>query len=180
MAHILGGVLGLAGTALLLLPRDGHSNTAPHRTLGLLAALGCALTWSTYSVANKHFRNVPTEAMVIVCGIVAIMGFLTHRLIGEPTIAPQDSQWVATVALGVGPVGLAFFAWDHGTKQGNVSLLGTLSYGAPVLSTLLLVTLGRAPASLALLAACALVTAGAWVAARGAATIKISTDVRRS
>lgn len=71
MAPILGGVLGLTGTGLLLLARDGHSIPAPHRTLGLLAALGCALTWSTYSVANKHFRNVPTEAMVIVCGIVA-------------------------------------------------------------------------------------------------------------
>jgi drug/metabolite transporter (DMT)-like permease len=118
--------------------------------------------------------------MVISCGIVAIMGLLAHRLIGEPTIAPQDSQWAATVALGVGPVGLAFFAWDHGTKQGNVSLLGTLSYGAPVLSTLLLVTLGRAPASFELLAACALVTAGGWVAARGAPTSKIPGYVRRS
>lgn len=82
--------------------------------------------------------------------------------------------------LGVGPVGLAFFAWDHGTKQGNVSLLGTLPYGAPILSTLLLVTLGRAPASLELLAACALVTAGAWVATREASTSKIYSYVRRS
>jgi len=180
MAHIAGGVLGLTGTALILLAHDGHSIPAPHRTLGLLAALGCALTWSTYSVANRHFRNVPTEAMVIVCGIVATMGLLAHRLIGEPTIAPQESQWAATVALGVGPVGLAFFAWDHGTKQGNVSLLGTLSYGAPVLSTLLLVTLGRAPASLGLLAACTLVVAGAWVATRGAPTSKFSGYAKRS
>jgi drug/metabolite transporter (DMT)-like permease len=172
--HILGGVLGLTGAALLLLAGDGHRIPAPHRTLGLLAALGCALTWSTYSVANKQFRNVPTEAMVLVCGIVATMGLFAHCLVGEPTIAPQGSQWTATLALGVGPVGLAFFAWDHGTKQGNVSLLGTLSYGAPVLSTLLLVILGRAPASPELVAACALVTAGALVATRGASISKIS------
>jgi drug/metabolite transporter (DMT)-like permease len=180
LPHILGGVFGLTGTALLLVAGDEHGIPTPHRTLGLLAALGCALTWSTYSVANKHFRNVPTEAMVIVCGIVATMGLIAHRLIGEPTIVPQDSQWTATVALGLGPVGLAFFAWDHGTKRGNVGLLGTLSYGAPVLSTLLLVTLGRAHASIELLTACALVTAGAWVATSGASTSTLSRYVRRS
>jgi drug/metabolite transporter (DMT)-like permease len=174
LAHILGGVLGLTGTALLLFADEGHRISWPHRTVGLLAALGCALTWSTYSVANKRFREVPTQAMVIVCGIVAIMGLLAHRLIGEPTVAPQAPQWLAAVALGIGPMGLAFFAWDYGTKQGNTSLLGTLSYGAPVLSTLLLVLLGRAPASPELLVACALVTAGAWVATRGASLSRIS------
>lgn len=40
MAHILGALLGLSGTALLLLAGAGHSIPAPHRTLGLLAALG--------------------------------------------------------------------------------------------------------------------------------------------
>jgi drug/metabolite transporter (DMT)-like permease len=110
--------------------------------------------------------------MAIVCGIVATMGLAAHWLVGEHTIAPHSSQWVAIVALGIGPVGLAFFAWDHGTKQGNVSLLGTLSYAAPVLSTLLLVTFGRTSVSIGLLAACALVPAGAWVATR-ATTSKI-------
>ena len=142
--------------------------------LGLLAALGCALTWSSYSVLNKGFRNVPSEAMVIVCGVVAIMGLAAHWLIGEHTISPHSSQWVAIVALGIGPVGLAFFAWDRGTKQGNVSLLGTLSYAAPVLSTLLLVTFGRTSGSIGLLAACVLVPAGAWVATR--ATTSTSTQ----
>jgi drug/metabolite transporter (DMT)-like permease len=179
-AHVLGGILGLSGTALLLMAGDRQGTSAPHRTLGLLAALGCALTWSTYSVANRHFRNVPTEALVIAFGIVATMGLLGHWLIGEVTIAPHESQWGATVALGVGPVGLAFLAWDHGTKHGNVSLLGTLSYGAPILSTILLVTLGRAEATPALLAACALVTAGAWVATRRAPPLKISGFASRS
>lgn len=171
-AHILGTLLGLTGTALLILSRDGDSIPAPHRVLGLIAALGCALTWSSYSVLNRRFRNVPTEAMVIVCAIVATLGLTAHWLAGERTILPQSSQWVAIVALGIGPVGLAFFAWDYGTKQGNVSLLGTLSYAAPVLSTLLLVTFGRTSGSITLLAACALVPAGAWVATRVATTSK--------
>jgi len=171
-AHILGSLLGLTGTALLILSRDGDRIPAPHRLLGLLAALGCALTWSSYSVLNRRFRDVPTEAMVIVCGIVAAMGLTAHWLVGEQTMVPQSSQWLAIVALGIGPVGLAFFAWDHGTKQGNVRLLGTLSYAAPVLSTLLLVTFGRTSGSIRLLAACALVPAGAWVATRVGTTSK--------
>ena len=169
-AHIAAGVLGLTGTAMLALTRDECCIPTGHRTLGLLAALGCALTWSTYSVANRHFRDVPTEAMVTVCGTVSVLGALAHGFINEPWIAPHASQWAATLALGIGPVGVAFFAWDHGTKRGNVSLLGTLSYAAPVLSTLLLVAIGRAHASATLLSACALVTAGAWVATRGVPT----------
>jgi len=105
---------------------------------------------------------------VIVCGIVATLGWAAHSLLAEETVLPHSSQWLVILALGTGPVGLAFFAWDHGTKQGDVSLLGTLSYAAPVLSTLLLVIFGRASASMSLLAACMLVTAGAWVATRSA------------
>jgi drug/metabolite transporter (DMT)-like permease len=169
-AHILGTVLGLTGTAMLILSRDRGEIALRTRSLGLLAAFGCALTWSSYSVLNRRFRNLPTDAMVLVCGLVAILGLAAHWLIGEHTALPRSSQWAAIAALGIGPVGLAFFAWDHGTKQGNISLLGTLSYAAPVLSTLLLVTFGRASASISLLMACVLVTAGAWVATRVAPT----------
>ena len=167
-AHILGTLLGLTGTALLVLSRAGEQIPAASRPLGLVAAFGCALTWSSYSVLNRRFRNIPTEAMVTVCGIVAVLGWAAHGLTAEATVAPHPRDWLVILALGIGPVGLAFFAWDHGTKQGNVSLLGTLSYAAPVLSTLLLVIFGRASASANLLVACALVTTGAWVATRSA------------
>jgi drug/metabolite transporter (DMT)-like permease len=94
-----------------------------------------------------------------------VLGCAAHWLIGEPTTWPKASQWVAIAALGIGPVGLAFFAWDHGTKRGHLGLLGTLSYAAPVLSTLLLVIFKHASASISLLAACALVVTGSWIAA---------------
>ena len=66
-------------------------------------------------------------------------------------------------ALGVrvGPLGLAFLAWDHGTKHGELPVLGTLAYAAPVLSTLLLVLLGIAEPNFQLVAACTLVVGGA-------------------
>lgn len=162
--HVAGVILGFAGTAVLVLSRDSGHAVYPYRSLGLLAALFCALIWSTYSVLNRRFREVPSEAMIDICGLVAVIGCGVHLLMDGHTVIPQGSQWFAMVALGVGPVGLAFLAWDYATKHGHVGVLGALSYAAPVLSTLLLVLLGYTPASLSLLAACALVVGGAWTA----------------
>ncbi|WP_298215922.1 hypothetical protein [Acidocella sp.] len=61
-------------------------------------------------------------------------------------------------------MGLAFLAWDQATKHGNLPLLGALSYLAPLVSTLLLVLTGHAPASLALALAALLVVGGAALA----------------
>ena len=72
--------------------------------------------------------------------------------------------WAAIVALGLGPVGAAFYAWDIGCKRGDIRLLGVSAYAAPVLSTLALVVAGFAQPSLALWLACALIVAGAIVA----------------
>jgi drug/metabolite transporter (DMT)-like permease len=163
-SHIVGAFLGFTGTALLVLSGDADHTALPYRSLGLLAALLCAVIWSSYSVLNRHFRNVPSEAMIGICGWVALLGWGVHFLVDSQTVLPGISQWFAIVALGVGPIGLAFLAWDYGTKHGHVSVLGTVSYAAPVLSTLLLVVLGYTPASLSLLAASALVVGGAWTA----------------
>ena len=50
------------------------------------------------------------------------------------------------LGLGVGPVGLAFYVWDFVVKRGDIRLLGVAAYAAPVLSTLILVAAGFAPA----------------------------------
>lgn len=162
--HLIGASMGLVGTAVLVLSR-AESGTAWHQNpLGLVAALSCAVIWSTYSVLNSLFRHVPSEAMVAVCGLVAVVGWTAHLFIDSQTIRPTGVQWAAILALGLGPVGLAFLAWDYGTKHGNIALLGTMSYAAPVLSTLLLVLFGFAHPGIQLLVACVLVVGGAWVA----------------
>jgi drug/metabolite transporter (DMT)-like permease len=68
------------------------------------------------------------------------------------------------IALGLGPVGLAFYTWDYGVKHGNLQTLGGLAYAAPLLSTVLLVALGLAELSWPLAAACVLIIGGAVVA----------------
>jgi len=143
--HLAGAVMGLAGAGLLVTRGETLSFDARY-TVGYLAAAACALTWSSYSVANRRFGAVPTEVVGGFCGMVALLGLVCHLAL-ETTVAPQGLQWLAILGLGLGPVGAAFFVWDYGTKHGNIQVLGALSYAAPLLSTLLLIAFGRAEAS---------------------------------
>lgn len=163
-AHLVGAFMGLAGTALLI--GGGALGAVSGGFWGYAAALGCALVWSSYSVLNRRFAGVPSEAMIGVCGVVALLGLGAHLLFEQAAVWPAGSDWLALAAMGIGPLGLAFLAWDYGTKHGELPVLGTLAYGAPVLSTLLLVLLGLAPLTLELVMACALVVGGAWIATR--------------
>ncbi len=79
-------------------------------------------------------------------------------------MTPGSGDWAVIVAMGLGPVGLAFYLWDHGTKHGRLALLGAISYAAPVLSTLWLVLAGTAQPSAALAFAALAVAAGAGLA----------------
>jgi drug/metabolite transporter (DMT)-like permease len=83
----------------------------------------------------------------------------------ETTVWPETTaQWLAVLALGLGPVGAAFYVWDIGMKRGDIRLLGVASYATPVLSTLILVLAGYAEPTLTLALSCGLIVAGALVA----------------
>ena len=68
--------------------------------------------------------------------------------------------------LGLGPVGIAFFTWDYGVKHGNIQLLGTLAYSAPLISVVLLIVAGYGEASSAVIAASVLIVLGSLIAGR--------------
>jgi drug/metabolite transporter (DMT)-like permease len=160
--QLAAALLGLAGTVLLITSHGSLQIERAH-VLGYLAAFGCALTWSGYSVLNRTQQRVSTQALGPVCAVVAALGWIAHALF-ETWTPPTSWQWLALLALGLGPVGLAFFVWDFGTKHGDLPMLGVLSYGAPVLSTLLLVAFGQAVPTASLAVACALITGGALLA----------------
>ena len=153
-AQLAGALMGLGGTVVLI-GSGGQLRASSDSLWGYAAALACALVWSSYSVINRRFSRVPSEAIIGVCGAVALLGLAAHLLFETAAIWPHGLQWLTLAALGFGPLGLAFLAWDYGTKHGDLPVLGTIAYAAPVLSTLLLVLLGLAPASVELLIACA-------------------------
>ena len=164
--HVAGAVLGFAGAALIILGGRGEPGTGAFAGYGL--ALLCALFWSGYSVLSRRFGNVPTVSVSVFCAATAVLSAIVHVLT-ETTVWPDPSGWLAVIALGLGPVGLAFFVWDIGCKRGDIQVLGTASYAAPVLSTLALIAAGLARPSWALAGAVVLIVGGAALAARASA-----------
>ena len=169
LLHVLGALMAFAGAALIVLQRSPSGGAS---AAGLGLAFLCALAWAGYSVGSKRLGAVPTESVTVFCLVTALLSLGVHLAI-EPTLLPVGAfGWFSVLALGLGPVGLAFFTWDIGMKRGDIQLLGVASYAAPLLSTLALVAAGIAEPSVAILAAAVLITAGAalaaWASAKGA------------
>lgn len=165
--HIIGALIAFAGAALIVLRGGVDLSGASAPGLGL--AFLCAITWAVYSVASRRLGDVPTESVTVFCLATALLSALAHLAL-EETVWPQGPLgWAAVIALGIGPVGAAFFTWDMGMKRGDIQLLGVASYAAPLLSTLALVAAGITDATPALLVAAVLITAGAALAARASA-----------
>lgn len=162
--HVAGSVAGLAGAALLV-TRNGGLVVDPRYLVGYLAAFACALTWPAYSLLSRRFGGVSSDAVGGLCGATAVLGLVCHLLFEEARW-PDTAGWLAVLALGVGPVGAAFFVWDYGVKHGDIRALGAFAYAGPLLSTLLLILFGRAAPGWVIAAACLLIVGGAVLAAR--------------
>jgi drug/metabolite transporter (DMT)-like permease len=162
LRHLAGAVLGLAGTAVVVLD-DGATFAAEHAA-GYAFALGAAVTWAGYSVLSRRIAHVPTEAVTVFCGATAALALVCHLLF-ETTRWPAPATWPAVVALGLGPLGLAFVAWDIGVKRGDIRLLAVAAYAIPPASTLILIAAGHAEPTARLALGCALIVAAAIVAA---------------
>ncbi|MAN79476.1 MAG: EamA family transporter [Rhodospirillaceae bacterium] len=164
--HVAGALAGLAGTVILVTDGSGLDGFKSAHALGYVMAGACALTWSAYSVVNRRFRAVPTDTVGGFCAVTAVLALLCH-LAFETTVWPADAgEWLAVLGLGLMPVGAAFFAWDHGTKHGDIQVLGALAYAAPLISTVLLVAFGKGQATLSLGLGCLLIVGGAVVASK--------------
>jgi len=162
--HIAGALLGLAGTVLLFAGNAAGFELA--FVPGLAAAFVAAFVWAAYSVMSRRLRAVPTDAVAGFCMATALLAAIVHLAV-EVTVWPQDlAQWLAIVALGVGPVGAAFYAWDIGMKRGDIRVLGAASYATPLLSTGFLIMAGFAKPSATLALAAALIAGGGLIAAR--------------
>jgi drug/metabolite transporter (DMT)-like permease len=163
--HIIGAVLGLAGTVLLF-AGNSSGGFAPGQVPGLIAAFVAAFVWAIYSVMSRKLKSVPTDAVAGFCLVTALLAALVHGVV-EVTVWPDTvMQWLAIVALGVGPVGAAFYAWDIGMKRGDIRVLGAASYATPLLSTAFLILAGFAKPSATIAIAAVLIAGGGLIAAR--------------
>ncbi|MFY9211073.1 MAG: EamA family transporter [Aestuariivita sp.] len=170
--HLIGAGFGFVGAALIISGAGSGFQTQYLAGYGL--ALLCALTWSGYSVMSRRFGSAPTASVAVFCIATAVLSAGLHLAL-EDTVWPEGRLgWIATIGLGLGPVGLAFYIWDIGVKRGDIQLLGTSSYAAPLLSTLILVGAGIASPSWTLALSAVLITGGAAIAARASLSDNLS------
>src|SRR5229473_1676611 len=156
--HLIGAVLGLVGTVLLFAGNTGSVTSG--QVPGLIAAFVAAFVWATYSVLSRRLKSVPTDAVAGFCAATALLAAIVHGLV-EATVWPATTlQWLSVIALGVGPVGAAFYAWDIGMKRGDIRVLGAASYATPLLSTAFLILAGFAKPSAGIAIAAVLIAGG--------------------
>ena len=163
--HVAGVALGLAGAVLVITKGQGFTLSEGVK-LGHVLALPCAVRWSVYSILARRYGKVPTDVVSGFCLAAAFLSLVSH-LVFEQTVWPQDfTEWLAVAGLGFLPLGAAFYTWDYGLKHGDIMVLGALSYAAPLLSTLVLISFGFAQFHWSIAVACLFITGGAVIAAK--------------
>jgi drug/metabolite transporter (DMT)-like permease len=174
--HIVGALLGLIGTVLLFAGNTGtHYESA--QIPGFVAAFIAAFVWAAYSVMSRRLKAVPTDAVAGFCLATALLAAAVHLGV-EITVWPETPvQWLAVLALGIGPVGAAFYAWDIGMKRGDIRVLGAASYATPLLSTAFLILSGFAQPTATIALAAFLIAGGGLIAAKDMFRLRRSSTI---
>jgi drug/metabolite transporter (DMT)-like permease len=134
--YLLAAVAGFGG-ALLLVTGHGGNGTAPNPAVGYAAAVAAAIGWAVYSVSlRRRGGALQGRADTLVVWTTAVV-FVLAAVTGD--LAPPDgTAAIAALLLGLGPLSLAFLAWERAVAHTDVARLGVLSYFDPLASTLLL------------------------------------------
>lgn len=141
--HIAGAMLAFLGAGLLV--TGGKLDFQWQYAMGYGLALAAALIWSTFSLMSSRTgtaeKPASTAQVGLFCAVSGALSLTAHFLL-EREYSPVSTDWPWLIALGIGPMGLAFFAWDAALKRGDTRSIGLLSYLTPLLSTLGLVLTG--------------------------------------
>jgi drug/metabolite transporter (DMT)-like permease len=156
--HVAAALIGFGGAALLA--TGGRFSVEVAHLFGYGCALASAVIWSTYSLLTRRMPAFPTGTVGAFCAVSGLLSLLCH-LLWESTPAIAASDWFWMAAIGVGPLGVAFFTWDAAMKRGDPRVIGTLSYLTPLLSTLWLAFSGAGTLGPLALGAMAAIVGGA-------------------
>src|SRR5665647_2853343 len=144
--HVGAAVMGFTGAALAIWGAGVTTETAPGQGspipgLGYLLALGSAFIWANYSLQTKRAeltgKGFPTAAIGLFGLLSGLLSLICHWAV-EPPVHLNAHDWLLLLAMGLGPLGAAFFLWDKALKLGDVRHIGILSYLTPLASTVLL------------------------------------------
>ncbi len=156
--HVVAALLGFAGAALAILGGRGNALQGGF-AWGYLPALASAFVWASYSLLTQRVPPFPSAAIGLFGLVSGGLSLACHGLL-EPSVTLSDTDWWLIVAMGLGPLGAAFYLWDAALKQGDARQIGVLSFITPLLSTLALLWVRQeAPSPSVLLAAAMIIGA---------------------
>jgi drug/metabolite transporter (DMT)-like permease len=161
--HATAAITGFAGAAIAIL--GAGTAAGGGWAWGYLPALGSAFIWATYSLLTRRVAGFPTAAIGLFGLVSGLLSLLCHWLL-EPSVTLQARDWLLIAAMGLGPLGAAFFLWDKALKRGDPRQIGILSYITPLASTALLMLASGRPLSASIAVAALLIIGAAVVGAR--------------
>lgn len=162
-AHVVAALMGLVGASLAIGTAPGPRDAGA--LLGFGLAAGSALVWAGYSLLVRRvpaFSSWAIGAFALASGVLALA---CHALFEAPAVFRQHDGW-KLAALGLGPMGAAFYLWDFAMKRGDPRIIGVIAYATPVASTLLLLLATGRPLTGAHALAAALIVGSAVMAMR--------------
>ena len=163
--HIVGATLGFGGVVLLIDTGGDAGDTIS--AIFYLCVIGVAAAlWGLYSVLTRLLPDVPSSVLGLFYAASAILTFAAHLLL-ENWVQPNPTEWMAIVALGIFPMGLAIYFWDYGLKKGDMQALGAFSYVEPFIGAVIVAVFTGVALNLSLLWSGVLVVVGAVIASAG-------------
>lgn len=133
--HVVAALLGFAGATLAIVGGGVSASASWHSGYALAAA--SAFVWASYSLWCQRVAPFPTAAVGVFALVSGLLSLACHVAL-EPSVVLSAKDWWLLAAMGLGPLGAAFFLWDIALKTGDVRQIGVLSYITPLLSTALL------------------------------------------
>ena len=139
--HVGAAMLGFAGAALAILGASSGAGTgsawAGGFAWGYIPALASAFVWASYSLLTQRVPPFSSAAIGLFGLVSGLLSLACHVLL-EPSITLSPRDWGLVAAMGLGPLGAAFYLWDAALKRGDARAIGVLSFLTPLLSTLAL------------------------------------------
>lgn len=157
--HVLAALAGFAGAVLAI---AGGRDLDGGLAWGYLPALGSAFIWATYSLGTRRVAPFPTAAVGLFGLVSGLLSLACHALL-EPAVSLSLRDLALVVAMGLGPLGAAFYLWDRALKTGDARRIGILSYLTPLASTLMLSFVSGRPLTVWIAGAAALIVGAALV-----------------
>ena len=166
--HVAAALMGFAGAALAILGGSSGSAGASLQggfAWGYIPALGSAFIWASYSLLTQRVAAFPTAAIGGFGVVSGLLSLACHALLESPAHL-SATDWGLITAMGLGPLGGAFYLWDAALKRGDARQIGVLSFLTPLLSTLALLWVRSEPPSWSVVGAAGLIIGAAVLGSR--------------